>query len=240
MTRAAKSQPSTPDQIAKLKAAGMIGGSRPIMAANNNSASPEDPVDASVLRARRAEAARLKAQGAIVKSDKRTGKITNATRYDVFAMLASRRGKPDVEGQLGKPALESRSYDAFRDHEATLHIALGHNTPERRPDYIRASAPGAPGQNINQAMIEASEIVAETGRRLGPVDSALLDALMQPGAALLTRWRAVVQHYTGEDRAECQASRIRALGSNLTHARKVALEVTQLDRERRRALAAND
>lgn len=193
-------------------------------------ASPEEIAQrARERREAKAEAERLTAQGVDVRMDAQTGKIARATRLDVFDLLLSRN------------ALDRDAYDAFRGHERDLHVALGVETPERRPDHIRADAEGAPGQNISQRMIDAGEVVALTEKRLGSRDRALLNAMMQPGAVALTRWRTIVQQHTGETRDECQAAMIRYLGANLIHARAIAIKAAAISRERRAGIApAND
>jgi hypothetical protein len=178
---------------------------------------PSSPAEIAARRAQRLamdqEAARLEAQGdVVVRRDDRTKEITNARRLDVFALLVSRK------------ALDTEAHDAFRDHEEAVHIAAGWATPERRPDHIRASTEGAPGQNISQGMIDASRMVKATVDRLSPPEAALLEALMALGAANLTQWRHTVQRVTGENNDHGQASRIRALGQNLIHARREAMK----------------
>lgn len=212
MTRRNKNKPSSPEEIARR---------------------------ASERRAARAEVERLTAQGVDAKVEtvkerdangvQRERVICRATRLDVFDLLLSRN------------ALDRNVYEAFRGHERDLHIALGVETPERRPDYVRASAEGAPGQNVTQRMIDASEVVALTERRIGSRDRALLKALMHPGAAVFRRWRIIIQQHTGETRDECQASAIRYLGANLLSARSVAIKAAAEMRERRATgRAAND
>ena len=178
---------------------------------------PSSPAEIAARRAQRLamdqEAARLEAQGdVVVRRDERTKEITNARRLDVFALLVSRK------------ALDTEAHDAFRDHEEAVHIAAGWATPERRPDHIRASTEGAPGQNISQGMIDASRMVKATLDRLSPPEAALLEALMALGAANLTQWRHTVQRVTGENNDHGQASRIRALGQNLIYARREAMK----------------
>jgi hypothetical protein len=138
--------------------------------------------------------------------------VARGNRLDVFALLLSRK------------ALDKDAHDAFRDHEETVHVAAGWATPERRPDHIRASTEGAPGQNISQGMIVASRMVKATLDRLSPSEGRLLDALMGLGASGLTQWRHTVQRVTGENNDHGQASRIRALGENLIWARRSAMK----------------
>lgn len=196
--------------------------------------------DTSVLRARRAEKARLKAQGAQVFTNKQTEEITGAKRPDVFSTMAAARERPEVKGQLGKPALSGVAFQAFRDHEASVHVAMGADTADRRPDYIRASVVGAPGQNVSEQMVDAAELVRSTLSRLSPPDALLLNMLMVPGNALVPTWRTVVQQITGEKRPEAQAARIRSLGENLHHARRAATQALAPLNEARRAIRNAD
>lgn len=177
---------------------------------------PSSPEDIAARKRERAEAqaekVRLEAQGVTVTIDGPTGKISRAHRSDVFHTLLERK------------ALSLEAHDAFRAHETTVHTAAGWETPERRPDHIRASTEGAPGQNITQRMIDAGRLEAFTLAALSPADAKLLDGLMQPGAALAGRWHYTVERITGETRPECKAARIRALGDNLPHAQKRAAD----------------
>lgn len=175
-----------------------------------------------VLRDRRAEAARLKAQGAEVNADKRTGEILGAWRQDVFTIMRSRKGKPSAEYPKGKPSLSQRAYEAFRAHEMDILLAAGASGGERRPDFIRATTEGAPGQNITQEAIDAATRVKKTLQHLCLSDARLLSILMTGEKALAKNWRATVETETGETADEGQAARIRALGENLIHARGVA------------------
>ncbi|MBD3831882.1 MAG: hypothetical protein IE910_00805 [Brevundimonas sp.] len=175
-----------------------------------------------VLRDRRAEAARLKAQGAEVNADKRTGEILGAWRQDVFTIMRSRKGKPSAEYPKGKPSLSQRAYEAFRAHETDIQLAAGASGGERRPDFIRATTDGAPGQNITQEAIDAATRVKKTLQHLCPSDARLLSILMSGEKALAKNWRATVEAETGETADEGQTARIRALGENLIHARGVA------------------
>lgn len=189
---------------------------RKIVAAND----PQH-IAPAVIRERRQEAARLKAQGAEVNADKRTGEIMGAWRKDVFETLRNRRGKPEVKGQLGRPALPQRSYEAFRGHERDVHLAEGAGNPDRRPDFIRSTCEGAPGQNVSAEMLDAAERVRKTLRTLSPPDARFLSVLMTGENALARNWRAIVEQETGEKQDEAQAARIRALGDNLSYARSV-------------------
>ena len=97
MTRKRKNKPSKPRVIVSA------------VAANDDEAKL---VNVN-LRASRAEAARLKAQGGEVNIDKTTGLIAGAWRKDVFTVLRAKRGKPCPGWPKGRPALSDRSHDAF-------------------------------------------------------------------------------------------------------------------------------
>lgn len=192
---------------------------------------PSSPEEIAARKRERDEAlvekVRLEAQGVTVTIDGPTGKISRAMRYDVFHSLHTR------------DALSLEAYNAFRDHEQTVSTAAGWETPERRPDHIRATTEGAPGQNITQRMIDAGKLENYTLEALSPADAKLLDGLMEPGAALAGRWHYTVERITGETRPECKAARIRALGDNLPDARHRAKSRMEEDR-RRHANDADD
>jgi hypothetical protein len=153
------------------------------------------------------EANRLKAVGAEVTTDL-AGRIVRARRIDVFQLLHERG------------ALPQESFNAIRDHEADMATALGFNTPERRPDHIRASVEGAPGQNITQAMIEASRMVQWVEAMLTTRDAQLLKALLHENDANCGRWRGTVERITGEGRDDAHAVAIRCMAANLKDVRE--------------------
>lgn len=186
---------------------------------------PHDPAEDMRLRleqaAARAERDRLRATGAdavvVTQVDEETGIkhwVASGSRKDAFAMLLDRR------------ALDRDAFDAIRRYEEALDTAMGHNTPERRPDHIRASVEGAPGQNISQAQVNASRMVRWVEDRLSPSDRRLLTALrLNPSG----QWHAVVRLITGEINDDCHAPRVRAMADNVRHA------VSAYFREQRRA-----
>lgn len=175
------------------------------------------------LRASRAEAARLKAQGGEVNIDKTTGLITGAWRRDVFTILRNKTGKPCDGWPKGKPALSQRSFDAYRAHEADMHLSAGAAANERRPDFIRATTEGAPGQAVTKDALDAGRRVRETMKRLSPPDASLLTDLMDGEKALAAHWRKTVMGRTGETGEEAQTARVRSLGENLHWARTTAI-----------------
>lgn len=156
---------------------------------------------------------RLEATGAearVVEEKDDNGKthvIVRARRIDVFQLLHERG------------ALHQEHFDAIRDHEADMATAMGFNTPERRPDHIRASVEGAPGQNITQAMIEASRMIQWVEAMLTTRDAALLKALLHENDANCGRWRGTVERVTGESRDEAHAVAIRCMAANLKDVR---------------------
>lgn len=172
-----------------------------------------DPAESMRLRleqvAARAERDRLKAQGVdavvVTEADDAGIKrwVAKGQRKDVFKLLLDRR------------ALSQDGFNAIRRYEEALDTSMGHNTPERRPDHIRATVEGAPGQNISQAMILASHRTRWIRDRLSDTDRRLLDALRlnAPG-----QWRVVVQMITGETNDKAHAPRVRALADNVQSA----------------------
>lgn len=178
---------------------------------------PHNPAEDMRLRLEhalaRAERDRLKPLGVDVEivTEKRKGAdnierkhwVAKGQRKDVFKLLLDRR------------ALDQAGFDAIRSYEAALDTAMGHNTPERRPDHIRASVEGAPGQNISQLQIMASHRVRWIEDRLPANDMKLLTTLRMNDAA---HWHTIVQMVTGETNDDCHAPRIRAMAQNLRDA----------------------
>lgn len=163
--------------------------------------------------AARREAMRLESTGAEARvceekdEDGKTRIVVRARRIDVFQLL------------LERGALPQESFDAVRAYETDLATAQGFNTPERRPDHIRASVEGAPGQNITQAMIEASRMVQWVEAMLTTRDAQLLKALLHENDANCGRWRGTVERITGETRDESHAVAIRCCAANLRDVR---------------------
>ena len=157
---------------------------------------------------RKQQRIRLEGQGCAVNVDPQTGEVF-AVRIDVFRMLYSRQG-------LGHtPQDNQRVYDAVLDLERDLHISLGYETPERGFEFVDRSTEGAPGQSFPQYRIEAAKRLAAKERAVGRRSWVLLMALLEPQASILTRWRSVVEHITGERRHECQAAVVRAACADL-------------------------
>lgn len=166
---------------------------------------PYDPAAAARHRQDREESreeiARLRAQpSTAVNVDKRTGRLTGAWRLNCFNTLLTVGG---------------REREAVDWLEEMVRTASGENAEERRPDHVRSSTAGAPGQNITDAMIAASRDLEIVGQSMRPDQWRMLLALLQPDADLMTRWRAVVERYTGETDPRAQASRVRECCSHL-------------------------
>ena len=171
---------------------------------------PHNPAEDMRLRleqaAARAERDRLKAQGVdatvVAEPDENKVKrwVTKGQRKDVFRVLLDRR------------AIDQAAFDAIRRYEEDLDTSMGHNSPERRPDHIRASVEGAPGQNVSQAMVLASHRARWVKGRLSASDMRLLETLR---LNLPAHWRNVVQMVTGETSDKAQASRVRAMAGNV-------------------------
>lgn len=130
------------------------------------------------------------------------GTEVRARRIDVFQLLLERK------------AIPLSDFNAVRLYEQDVALSMGWETPERG-EFVNRSCEGAPGQNITQAMIEASRRVEWVRAWLSQRDYALLTGLLEDHGALLTRWRNTVSRVTGEHREECHAAAIRAMAANL-------------------------
>lgn len=188
---------------------------------------PHDPAEAARHAAERAEnaseIARLRAQpGTTVNVDPRTGKLVGAVRMNCFAAL------------LPADGYEIKAVDWL---ETVLRTAQGENAHERRPDHIRASTEGAPGQNVTADMIAASWVLEALEANLAPCDIRMLFALLKPDEALLTRWRAVVQQCTGETNPQAQGARVRGAATSLAHIRTIVDRLVWALQEQRRMAA---
>lgn len=188
------------------------------MAKRNKRQPPSDPQE---IAARRVEKRELEARGLVVNADPRDAKILAVWRPDCFTLLL--KGRTEEQG-------------AVTWLETLIRTASGENGQERRPDYIRGSAEGAPGQNVSQAMIDADLYLVAATEALTPQNARMLLALLCPDAALEHRWRAVVQRCTGETNPQAQGAAVRAACSQLLW---VQGNIDRLVRERgeRRAAA---
>lgn len=189
-----------------------------------NRKKPFDPAAAAKARAEREEnaqeVARLQAQpSTAVNVDRQTGRLTGAWRLNCFNSLLT-----------GSRANECRS--AVNWLEELVRTASGENGQERRPDYIRATVEGAPGQNITDAMIDASRALQAIQGGMPPTAWGMLLDLLKGDEALLTRWRSVVQKWTGEVNPTAQAARVRAACEQLAW---VTEGIRRVSREQRKA-----
>lgn len=158
---------------------------------------PSTPAD---IMARRAERREMEARGITVNTDARTEEITAAWRSDCFNTLLKR---------------QSAEYAAVVWLETLMREASGENTQERRPDFIRATAEGAPGQNVSQAMIDASRELEAVESYLPPVAKRTLFGLLKPDAALDRNWREAVRKATGETNPQAQGAAVRSAAASL-------------------------
>jgi hypothetical protein len=175
---------------------------------------------AELLRASREEAARIKAYGGTVNIDPRTGLMVGARRMDCFTALLT-----DLPAEAS----------AVKWFEDIMRTASGENTQERRPDFIRASCEGAPGQNVSDAMIEASRYCEVITDALRPWEAKMLLKLLDADASLLTRWRFVVLEVTGNRNPVAQGQALKSACSSLVWVRD---NIERLMRERRDRRAA--
>lgn len=161
----------------------------------------------------RAEKMRLNRTGATAQIIE----VKNSKGHRSFVVMGNRKDAFQV--LLERKAISQDGFNAVRRYEEDLAIAAGHLTPERRPDHIRASVEGAPGQNISQAMIEASARVRWVDDRLPGRDMKLLTALRINDPKC---WREVVKAVTGEKQDDCHTALIRAMADNLKEAIRTA------------------
>lgn len=173
-------------------------------------------------RANDNEVKRLKDSGCEVNVDPRTGKLLSGYRPDCFNLLLKDR-----------PA-ERAAVDWL---ETVIRTASGENAQERRPDFIRASSDGAPGQNLSADMIAASEVLTTVEEHLRPWEARLLFELMRPDNALLTRWREIAIRVTGATTPQRQGERVCVACESLVWVRENAGRLIRERRERRKEAA---
>lgn len=188
---------------------------------------PTDPQDAARHRREREdnrqEVERLSVQeGVALNLEPRTKRLLSARRLDCFALLL----KDDAHA-------EARS--AVNWLEELIRDASGENTQERRPDFIRASCEGAPGQNVTQRMIEASRTLEVVEASLRPWEARLLFELLRPDEALITRWRDVVKRVTTATTPQRQGERVIVACESLMWVRQNAVALMKQRQEARAA-----
>lgn len=182
---------------------------------------PQASVPADIT-ARRLERRALKERGLEVNTDPRTEEILSIIRPDCFNLLL--KGLNTERG-------------AIDWLETVIRTSAGENGNERRPDFIRATAEGAPGQNVTADMIEAGETLQVVTESMAPADVRMLFELLRPDEALLTRWRDVVQRCTGETNPQAQGARVRSAATSLAFVRSVIDRLMRERRDRRRLAA---
>jgi hypothetical protein len=153
--------------------------------------------------------------------DKRNGKVQTAHRHDVFDRLLRADGQMRAIRRLEQDIAEQRG-ETYREGQR-VHVD---------------SCQFPPGQNFNQAQINAGKRVAEVKSKLGARCWILLHDLLQrsevgfPANDGLTEgeahrrrverkdsnpfdWRRVVLHLTGEENEQAQGARVRAACTDL-------------------------
>lgn len=181
---------------------------------------PTDPQDMASIAERRQEKRDLEGRGLVVNADSRTSEILAIWRPDCFALLL--KGRPDEQA-------------AINWLEALIRTAQGENGGERRPDFIRGSCEGAPGQNVSQAMIDADLHLIAATEAMAPNHARMLFDLLKPDEALLTRWRDVVKRCTGEVNPHGQAAAVRAACAQLVSIQNSIGRLVRDRQERRMA-----
>lgn len=176
--------------------------------------------DALRRKANRAEANRIRAIGGAVNFDQRKGELVGAWRINCFNTL------------LPAMSPERAAVDWF---EELVMTARGENTPERRPDFIRSTSDGAPGQNVTDAMIVASGILSEAERMMFPAQYRMLLALCWPQDEPTPMWRDVVRAATRETHPHAQGAVVREACRMLVWVRE---EAPRRYAERNRKMAA--
>lgn len=165
--RKSKSKPSTPAEIAARRA---------------------------MLQSARADAQRLKDQGAEVVQDPRTLEVTGAYKPDVVVMMRRSEGiTPSDESAVRKfEALIAEATGGSRSSLAILDRVSG----------------GDKGDGGIGAHIDAAKELNRRRKLMDPMTWALIRELCD-GNLLVDRWRGVVQARTGETNEKAQAGIVR-------------------------------
>ena len=167
MTRRKKTKASTPAEIAARRA---------------------------VIQNAKAEAQRLKDQGAEVVQDPRTLEVTGAYKPDVVVMMRRSSGiTPSEESAVRKfEALIAKANGGSRSSLAVLDRENG----------------GDKGDGGIGAHIDAAKELDRRREQMDPLTWAILRELCD-GNLLVDRWRGVVQRRTGETNDKAQAGIVR-------------------------------
>ena len=159
---------------------------------------PSSPAEIAARRAQlqeaRAEAQRLKDQGAEVATDPRTGEVTGAFKPDVVTMMA-RAGEIDASEE-----------SAVRRFEKLL--AKADTGPASGLGALDRVSSGPVGDKPIIAHVEAAAALIERQTRMDSLTWNILRELCA-GNLLTTRWRKVIWLRTGETNAKAQAGIVR-------------------------------
>lgn len=170
---------------------------------------------------RRAYVESLRERGLTVTCDEQYN-IVVTRRLDVFDLLLERK------------TVTAPQQAAVRRLETLVAHAFGHERPDLSMERISATADGAPGQNITQAMINASRDLRDILGLIGKRDARLIWALITNSNGILTRWRDVVINITGETDPRAQAAVVRSACENMAEGWR-AFDYRERDRRIRAA-----
>lgn len=181
---------------------------------------PSTPAD---ITARRLEKREYEARGLTVNVDARTEEVLSIARPDCFTLLLRPARRPGDRCWM-------QEFSAVLWLEDLIRTAQGDNAPERRPDFIRGSVEGAPGQNIGQTMIDASRILQVVQEAMPPQQVRMLFELLRPDAALDQNWKPIAARATGETNPQALGAAVRSACVSLLW---VQSNIDRLVRERK-------
>lgn len=160
---------------------------------------PYDPAAAERARQEREEAREMaQVIGAqpstALNRDKHTGRLVSASRLNCFASL------------LNPSSVAAQAVNWF---EGIVRASQGEADRQTIDMGFRAANDGLPG-GPTDSMVAASRKLEVIAAFMPRSNFRLLLALVEPDAALLTRWRDHVQAITGETDKQAQGARVRA------------------------------
>jgi hypothetical protein len=163
----------------------------------------------------------------VIRDRERRGRVLHAKRSDVFQLI-------DLSDEQ---LAASRRY--MRDWCHRFGIETDDRAGDLEVGKIDHSPGLAPGQGINQRMIDAGKMLDLVHSQMGRADVRLLRGLVEP---LVERgevrvWRVQVQELTGETERHAQAAVVRMATANLVLAYEAADEIRRRERDARRAAA---
>ena len=176
---------------------------------------PADPQAIAKARmereASREMAASIEAQpSTAINRDRHTGAMVSARRINCFVALL----------KVGSPEAEAVNW-----FEALVRRSQGEADRQVNDLGISAANDGMPGGPSDAMLMAADKLAIIRSYMPGTVYRMML-ALVEPDAAILTRWRGHVAMITGETSPMAQGARVRAAAEHLawTHANFPMLE----------------